>query len=353
MKKVFVKTGLFFNWFFALLLILSGLSVYINPSVFPYTAILGLSFPFLLLINVIFLFFRIFGKKVYFLVSLIAILLSYYRIQDSYAFKKQKVIGAPVNKIKVFSYNVRMFDYFNWTGKQCGDSIFSLIEKENADIVCLQEFYSRKGFNYQKKISKKLHYKYFVHSSENTKRFFGSVIFSKYPIVASGTLKTDQTLHRCIYADIVKNRDTFRVYNVHLASVHLDKSDYEFMKNIDIKDNNIKEAKGIGKKLIDAYEKRGREAQTVHAHIQASPYKVIVCGDFNDTPVSYAYHKIKGNLKDAFIQSGIGIGHTYAKYLPFLRIDFIFHDKAMSTKSYKRLRKNFSDHFPISSEIEL
>ncbi len=355
MKKILFKTGLFFNWFFAVLLLISDFSVFISPDIIPYSGLIGLLFPFLIIINAFFLVFRIFDKKVYFFISLIALLLSYYRIKDSYAFQHKKVVSAPINPLKVMSYNVRMFDLYNWTGEHAGDSIFDIIKKENADVICLQEFYSRKGFDYQTKIINAQHTKNYVISSKNKTGYSGNAIFSKYPIISSGFVDVGELKQKCIYADIVKKRDTIRVYGVHLASIHLDDNDYKFMKNINKngKDENIEGVKGIGTKLLDAYKIRAREVETLVPHIEASPYPVIVCGDFNDTPVSYTYRSIKGELKDAFLESGIGIGHTYAKGLPLFRIDYILHDKKITSKSYKRIRKDFSDHYPICCETEL
>ena len=355
MKKILFKTGLFLNWFFAGLLLLSDFSVFISPDIIPYSGLIGLLFPFLLVINVFFLVFRIFDKKVYFFISLIALLLSYYRIKDSYAFRNKKVVSASINPIKIMSYNVRMFDLYNWTGQNSGDSMLSIIKNENADVICLQEFYSRKGFDFQNKIINFLRIKNYIISSKNMTGYSGNAVFSKYPVISSGFVDVGESKQKCIYADIVKKRDTVRIYSIHLASIHLDDNDYKFMKNINKngKDKNIEGVKGIGTKLLDAYKIRAREVETLVPHIEASPYPVIVCGDFNDTPVSYTYRSIKGNLKDAFLESGIGIGHTYAKGLPLFRIDYILYDKKMSSKSFKRIKKDFSDHYSVCCEIEL
>ncbi len=355
MKKILFKTGLFFNWLFAVLLLFSDLSVFISPDIIPYSGLLGLLFPFFLIINILFLIFRIFDNKVYFFISLIALILSFYRIKDSYAFQNKKVVSTPVNPIKIMSYNVRMFDLYNWTGKNAGDSIFNIIKKENADIICLQEFYSSDIHNYQDRIIKFQQTKCYFISSKNKTGYSGNAIFSKYPVASRSFVDLGNTKQKCIYADIVKKRDTIRIYSIHLASIHLDDNDYDFIDKINknSKDENINGVKGIGSKLLEAYKIRARETETLASHIASSPYPVIICGDFNDTPVSYTYRNIKGNLKDAFLESGIGIGHTYAKGLPLFRIDYILHDKKMTSKSFKRIRKDYSDHYPICCEIEL
>jgi len=80
---------------------------------------------------------------------------------------------------------------------------------------------------------------------------------------------------------------------------------------------------------------------------------VIVCGDFNDTPVSYAYRKVRGNLKDAFIESGWGTSNTYNGELPSFRIDYILCDHKFTAQNYHRDRVYYSDHFPIQCQIRV
>ncbi|NOZ34587.1 MAG: endonuclease/exonuclease/phosphatase family protein [Chlorobi bacterium] len=355
MKRILFKIGIFLNWLFAVLLLFSDFSVFISPDRIPYLALLGLLFPFLIIINCLFLIFRIFYKKPHFFISLLALLLSFYRISDFYSFKNKEVISTPVNSLKVMSYNVRMFDLYNWTGENAGKNILEVIKNENADIICLQEFYSSDKLNYQDEIIKFQQTKGYVISSKNKTGYSGNAIFSMYPIISSGFVDLGNTKQKCIYADIVKKRDTVRIYSIHLASIHLDDNDYDFIEKINenSKDDNIEGVKGISNKLLEAYKIRAGEVEKLVPNIASSPYPVIVCGDFNDTPVSYTYRNIKGDLKDAFLESGIGIGHTYAKGLPLFRIDYILHDKKMTSKSYKRNRKKFSDHYPISCEIEL
>ncbi len=355
LKNFLFKTGVLINWIFAILLIIVDLSVFISPDIVPYLALIGLLFPFLLIINILFLLFRIFYKKPHFFISLIAILFSWFRISDFYAFKKKEVVSAPINEISIMSYNVRMFDVYNWTGEKSGGKIFDIIKNENPDILCLQEYYSRKGFDFQDKIISAQHTKNYLISSKNKTGYSGNAIFSRYPIISSGFVDVGSSKQKCIYADIVKQRDTFRVYGIHLASIHLNNDDYQFMKNIgeNNQNKNIEGVKGIGLKLLNAYQIRAGEVETMAPHIASSPYPVIVCGDFNDTPISYTYRNIKGNLKDAFLENGSGIGHTYAKGLPFFRIDYIFYDKKMTSKSYKRIFKDYSDHYPICCKIEL
>jgi endonuclease/exonuclease/phosphatase family metal-dependent hydrolase len=156
----------------------------------------------------------------------------------------------------------------------------------------------------------------------------------------------------CIFSDIVKNQDTFRVYNVHLQSIKLNKSDY-----ISIDDNGdlVQEKKAVVenvvKKLKRAYHLRASQARKVSEHSLESPYPVIICGDFNDTPLSYTYNQFNKFYFDAFRESGCGIGATYAGKIPAGRIDYIFHSKDLMATQFKLQKEVLSDHRAISCII--
>ena len=83
-----------------------------------------------------------------------------------------------------------------------------------------------------------------------------------------------------------------------------------------------------------------------------SPYPIIVCGDFNDVPVSYAYETIGAGLQNAFVQKGSGISRTFSSISPTLRIDNIFADKRFTVTQFTRVKKLLSDHFPIVADMK-
>jgi endonuclease/exonuclease/phosphatase family metal-dependent hydrolase len=341
------------NWFFALLLVLSVFSVFIKPEYISVLALIGLLFPFLILINLFFLILRIWQKKRHFIISLIAVLMSFFRITDFYAFNTSDSEVTDADALKVMSYNVRLFDLYKWSGNtEGGEKIFEIIQEEDADIICLQEFYTGKDNIYKNKIvNSQGTINYFI-SAEDKSGYAGNAVFSRYPIIFSGWVDIGTTTQKCIFTDIVINIDTIRVYSIHLASVGLSRNDYDFLKNLN--DNNQKDniqgVKGIGSKLIQAFKLRSLEVDRIAPHIKSSPYKTIVCGDFNDTPVSYSYRRIRGELNDAFTDAGFGIGNTYAKGIPLFRIDYILHN--LKTVSYKRVEKGWSDHYAVTALLE-
>ena len=216
----------------------------------------------------------------------------------------------------------------------------------DADIVCLQEFYPDE----EDKINLK------SLSRNNTNEASYLAIYSKYQHVIDtnkGQIYMDDNKNinkYCIYSDLLIKEDTIRVYNIHLASNWFNNSDYTFMKNP--QQEIRKGVLGIIKRMKNSYVKRAEQAEMIREHINTSPHPIIICGDFNDTPLSYAYNHIKGNLTDAFNISGKGVGKSFIK-IPALRIDYILHNKDIKSSNYTRHNKQLSDHYPISCEITI
>lgn len=258
------------------------------------------------------------------------------------------------------TYNVKLFNLYNWkNNKNIRDDIFDILNEEQADILCLQEFY-RENTNAFKTLDTLLeflptkHYHEEYSKTLNGKYFFGIATFSKYPIINKGKFEFSGSDNICIYTDVLINNDTVRIYNNHLESIRLDEHDYNFIDSIELKIDNkrIEGVKTISKRLKNAYKKRALQVDTISKHIQSCPFSAIICGDFNDTPISYSYHKMKKGLYDSFKESGSGIGSTYSGNLPSLRIDYIFHSKNLESVYYNKIKKEYSDHYPIVSVLE-
>lgn len=354
MKKILYRSAVICNILFAILLLLSYLSVLISPEKFPYLSLLGLAFPILIFINLLFLVLFIYKKKKAFLISIFVIGIGVFRIADFVAFNTSSSDSKIHKGIKVMSYNVRLFDLYEWSEIQnAGDKILDLLNNENADIICLQEFYSNETKNYQEKIIELHKSASYIISKKDKTGYSGNAIFSKYPIINDGFVNLNSINQKCIFADMLMGNDTFRIYSMHLASIHLTNDDYNFIKNINKngQTQNIEGFKGISSKLLQASKIRSKEVDIIAKHIAESPYKTIVCGDFNDTPISYSYRKIKGKLKDSFLEAGFGIGNTYTKYLPLLRIDYIFHSPELKCIGFNKIKKDYSDHYSITAII--
>ncbi len=355
----FSRLLLFINLIFAAAILMAYLGFYISPEVSFVPALFGLAYPILFLANLFFIIIWIFRKKWLFLFSLVAILAGYNFIGDYFQLSGKGLPGDSFDKtLKVFSFNVHSLTATNQQFDANTNRIYEYIASENPDVICLQE-YTSTGDNYYyplQTLKNKLNAdNYYFESYYNpyAKKIIGMVIFSKYKSAGKGILRHDSTRNFGIYNDLVKDSDTFRVYNIHLESVYLNPSDYEMVKG-NIKGEEIRQKSfRVLSKLRKAFKRRALQVELLDEELNKCPYPVIICGDFNDTPVSYAYKKVSEGLEDAFVQSGSGIGKTFSGRIPFLRIDYILYDPVFTSYGYETERFELSDHFPVSCYLSL
>ena len=345
MKKLSLINKLlyFLNAISLLLLIFSYLSPYISPTLFWPISFIGLGFPILYIINIVFLIYWIIGFKKPIWANIIILLIGIGNISNYVGISPNS--SSSKENIKVLSYNVRLFNKYNWLEKpNVKKEIFNFLKTENADILCIQEFYTADEIP-------NLNYPYRHIGLQSQKSQCRMAIYSHYPQTKKETvsIKGERMNNTCIYSDMLIKGDTIRVYNIHLASNWFNSSDYSFLQNP--QQEKLKEGIfSITKRMRTSYKKRAEEVDVIKEHMQLSPYPLIVCGDFNDTPLSYAYHSIKGNLVDAFSQSGKSIGSSFVK-IPALRIDYILHDADFNSTNYQKYNQILSDHYAVSCEI--
>ncbi|WP_192820217.1 endonuclease/exonuclease/phosphatase family protein [Rufibacter sp. LB8] len=346
----------------AVLLVVSHFSSYVNPAVFWSASLVALTYPVLLLVNVLFVLYWLLIKSRALFISLFAVLVGFDNLRTQIQFNlAQPEVPAQAQKTRVLSFNARLFDLYNWTGNPLTrEKIFKMVQDEAPDIVCFQEFYTsaKKGRNnldtlVQLQPAKNQHVAY-TETLRGTDHW-GIATFSKYPIVGRGNILFNEiTNNICIFTDLRIGQDTVRVYNVHFQSNRFKREDYEFLGNPNAKptnDEKIMASRNILKRLQVGAVKRAQQVQVVAEHIKKSPYPVIVCGDFNDPPASFTYNTISKGLQDAFLQSGWGLGNTFNGLFSVLRIDYILHDRRLVGSGYRTIRQNLSDHYPIVTDL--
>lgn len=350
------------------------MATYVEPVKYWQLAFIGFAFPVVLVVNFFFLLLWIIKRDSFGLISLVGIVLTWQFIHSTFAVN----FGAENKEsgVKVLSWNVKNFDLYNWNkNTETREQMMALIQRENADILCLQEFYTNNQlFPNMEYLRDTLGYKYvqFFPSVDLRKtpksklqktlwrsgelhQQWGVATFSKYPVVDTGVIDFQNSLtNNCIYTDININGKVIRVYNVHFQSIHLGYDDYATIDSIEGKQSAAwVPVKKIMRKMKRAYTKRSQQANAVAESLAAYNGPQMLCGDFNDVPVSYTYSTARGNMQDAFIEKSIGFGATFANKVSIFRIDYTFFDSRITINSYRTIREELSDHYPVAVTFSL
>lgn len=359
----------FFGWLMltlnilsAVCLVLSYAAGYISPSSAWHIAFFGLAYPVFFLLTVFFFFYWLLFRIKLSLVSLLVLLAgwSIHRNVIQLSFN-DKQVSEKGNNIRVITYNVHTFQGFEKGGqKQVRAKMLDIIAGEAPAVICFQEYYSQsKGAQAITETVKKMTgcKNLYLHKTRDSDYdSFGLAIFSKYPIINKQSIPFSEKMigNGAVFVDILVNNDTVRVFNIHLQSINFRPEDYSYLEQLKKEaDPDEKSSRRIGSRLKRAFIKRSTQAEIVASHIKQSPYPVIVCGDFNDTPVSYTYHTIAKDLKNTFTEKGSGFGVTYGGEFPNFQIDYILCDQAFDVTDYKIIKKNLSDHYPVVSSLTL
>ena len=321
---------------------------------------------YLLIINLLFLVFWLFIKPVRSLFSFIVLIICWSPIKEIFPLhvKNEFLFNKKNSIIRVMSWNVELFNILEYKSHpEKKVQMFELINQINPDVVCFQEMVAgdslSKCINNIAEFPNKIGLKNFYYSFNpmfdfDTKHHFGIIIFSKYPIIKKETVTLNPYNYNSTfqYIDIVKNNDTFRVVNIHLQTLRLSEHNRIYLNHPSMSDeNDIIESKNILSKYKIGIVNRHMQSDFIKKNLSESPYPVILCGDFNDVPNSYAYNTIGEGMLNAFTEKGFGVGATFDGISPALRIDNIFVDKHFEVLQYKRIEKKLSDHFPIISDL--
>ena len=330
------RIAFFINSLVAAMLLLSYFLPYISPKNFAFLSVLSLAVPLLIILNLIFVLYWFLKAKRQLLLSVIVLLLGYSHVTALYKFSSSTNIEND-NNLSIMNYNVRLFNLYNWIAEENIETqIVDLIKEAQPDIISFQEYHPHDNVDLS-------FYKYKYEKLSGTRVKYGQAIFSQYPIINSGSIEFPNTANNAIYADIVKDYDTIRIYNVHLQSLRID----------DVENLKTEDSKRIIRRVGETFEMQQLQAELFVKHKAESPYKMIICGDFNNTAHSYVYKEIKGDLIDAFREAGNGFGRTFDfKYFP-VRIDFILADQGFSINGFKTFERQFSDHYPILTKVSL
>lgn len=372
LRKFTGRLFLVLNGLVVLLFLLACANSFLHPGRWWLISLLGLGFPYLLLLVFCFLLATLFMRpfRRWSLLSLAALLIGWFNIRHFVALHPGNHFTLSHDssaRLRILTWNIRSFDQS--VAKKHSlvpnrAAMLDFIRDQEADVLCLQEFYeplTRHGLESNiYYIQNQLHYPFYYFSRDYTRPGLfaaGVIIFSRFPIVDSFLHEYSRpngfrTTESLIAADILVGGDTIRVYTTHLQSVLFGRKEFrdiEIIKNVD--DSIVDASRSIVRKLRDAFRHRADQAEEVRARLDSCPYPALICGDFNDVPNSYTYSTIRGGWQDAWLQKGFGIGRTYKNISPTLRIDYILTDRRFDVLQCQKVATPWSDHNPVEADL--
>ena len=308
----------------------------LDPREWGWVSTLGLIAPFVYVAQALLTLYWIVRWRV--VVAILMIVVSMCgvgQLSHFYKFETRRVYTEPnlrprydSRALKVLSYNVRSF--IDDRGERCLDSVVAMIKSLNPDILCLQEM----GFS---EIADSLLAPLHPMPRSLSRSELSPAIYSRYPIIRAGRI---DSLKEFVWADVVVKRgtreDTLRIFNNHLHTTAIRRDDSDYIENhAYLGDDSLGQVRSMVSRLTENNILRAAQVDTLAQMIAASPYPTIVCGDFNDTPVSYTYRSMARNLRDAFRWAGRGYSHTYRGFFDMLRIDYVMCSEEFEPLSYE------------------
>lgn len=250
--------------------------------------------------------------------------------------------------VKLMTFNVRNFigDDSQWSTRDVAE----YIEGSKADVICLQEF-NREAKDLERIFATELpKHKRVSHGT--------MAILSRYPIINSWDLfdAQDSLSGSTIAADIVVQKDTIRVFSNHLHTTTITAKDDSYLRSREIMQDTLRRERlfDIVTRFSQSSHERVRQVELIRESVEQSPYPYVVCGDFNDTPMSYAYHHLSRGLSDAFASCGDGYSYTFRGFSHVLRIDYILTSEGIEPRSYLADKECYlSDHLPVVSHLKI
>lgn len=338
MKRFFRIILVCINLIFALALLLADLAGSVKPSASLSISLLSYGYLYILIANTVFLIIWLCLRSRLFLISLVVILfkINYIPRYIQLGGVEETEISDE-NSLKIMSFNTHVF---RWTDTS-SFSTLRLIDEEQPDIICFQEFTIRLTYNILDSMRARKYF--YIHSrNKSADAVTGTSVFSRYPIVNKGVMNDG----RAVFTDIKKNDSVFRVYSIHLDSYHLDdndKSQIDQLAHGNVDDSSRSTLRKFKKTLL----KHETEVETLGESIEKCGIPMILCGDFNDPPASYAYNYLRQYFKDSYCEQGRGAGTTFNGMFHNLRIDYVFYDDNFKVLAYKVVDCNISDHYPL------
>ena len=352
--KLIIASAFCVNLVF-LLLALS--SPYYNPKYVWLPAFFGLFLKVFVTVHLFYILVFLIGRlNRLFAFSLIVMLFSIPALIHTIGFRIGASEKLDQKHLKLLTYNVNSFTFF-----KDSISIFQIVDNiknEKPDIICFQEYLMHPAYHRAvlSKIRAAGYNYYYEYITEFIKphNSVGQAIFSKIPFHNVQPIPFKNTSNGAFSADFPFGTDTFRLFNVHFQSISLLENEMKLPSSIhDFQSPQMDNYGMFFMKLRDAFRKRSYQALKVKEFTENSPYKVVICGDFNDTPVSFLYRELTEKFNDTFLKTNFGLGSTFAGKIPLQRIDYVLTDPEIKLGKTKVLHVPGSDHYPVVATFAL
>ena len=339
-----------------LLMVLAGYADRINPVEHPMLSCMGMAFPGFLIANLVFLFFWLTFKWKKAWIPVLGYIVVYGPITLYMPLHTSQT--PPEGTLKLISYNVCQYGG-NYKYEQGFEKVYEYLKEQDADIVCLQEDVDTWRRYVKQWYDKIYQYNDTTIFNPNDASKNGVGIHTRYPIIKKERILYESSANGSVAYYLKKGKDTILVINNHLEGTHLsdeDRDKYKQMISGKMKKDTAKaETLFLIEKLGKYAAKRAPEAEAVHKYIEEHrQYPIIVCGDFNDNPISYSRRTIAQGLKDCYQETGMGIGLSYNQKGFFVRIDHILvsdHFEPFNCQIDSKM--DASDHYPIICTLKM
>ena len=344
----------------AILFFIGCLIPWLSPEYFWLLGFIGVAMPYLVVLIILFILFWLFIQRKLALYLLLILCLGYKQINVMFAWNTNdtfKKVKANYN-IRIVSWNIgNMSGKTQKTGarKHSVEEIVTSLLKQNADVICLQEFEDCKnGCKSVDMIKKKYPHYFFPGWIIGPHRHgSGNAIFSKYPIIKADSTRFENG-ENIINIDVAVNEDTISLFTTHLDSYKFSRDEFKEIDDVGVEETIPKKnLKGIFTKMKNTLQTHSEQADVVKEYLSKANYSSIFCGDLNEVANNNTYWKIKGERQDAFLAKGFGLGKTFNSLSPVLRIDYVMPDNNFEVMQFNLVDEGMSDHKMLVVDLML